>query len=233
MDIAELFQKLSYGELSNLAMSGEGSGEILEAYHPKIVLYTNEGLTRLHSRFPLKENDVLVEMHSHITNYHLLPRFSRQHEPKLEKTCYILDLPLEPFVDEVIKVTAVYNTYGERLPLNNDNHPESVFTPQAKVLQVPRPQEGAALSIVYQTMHETLDHTKLNQPISLPDTLVTALTAYIAYKVYSHINTAEASSKAQEHYAFYESVCGEVIEHDLVSATVSTSNTRFYNGGWK
>jgi hypothetical protein len=232
MNIEELYKKLSYGELSNLSMSGEGNGTIIESARPKIILYANDALTRLHSRFPLREKDVLIEMHEHITNYHLLPRFAKHHTPVEEKVTYILDMPLEPFTDEVIRILSVYDTYGCRLPLNNDAEPNSVFTPQAKVLQVPRPIAGSALNVAYQTKHDVLDHEKMDQPIFIPDTLESALTAYIAYKVYSHINTAEATNKAQEHLAFYESVCGEVVEHDLVSSTVSTTNQRFEKRGW-
>ena len=39
MNIEDLFRNLSYGELSNLALSGEGLGTIVESARPKIVMY--------------------------------------------------------------------------------------------------------------------------------------------------------------------------------------------------
>ena len=234
MNIEELFRNLSYGELSNLALSCEGSGTIVESARPKIVMYANDALTRLHTRFPLRTKDVLIEMYAHITNYHLLPRFARSTSPQVEKYPYILDLPLEPFVDEVIQIESVFDTYGCNLPLNDEGNCHSVFTPQAKVLQVPHPVAvaGAALNVVYRTKHDNLEHEKLNQPIFLPETLHSAFTAYIAYKVYSHMNTVEATNKAQEHLAFYESVCNEVTENDAVNSSISTTNQRFEERGW-
>ena len=232
MNIEDLFRNLSLGELSNLALSGEGSGTILENYRQKIILYANDALTRLHTRFPLRTKYVLIEMYAHITNYHLLPRFARNTTPKVETYTYILDLPLEPFVDEVLQVEWVFDSYGCLLPLNDAGNPCSLFTPQNKVIQIPNPVAGTALNVVYRTKHDELDFTKLDQPIVLPDTLHSAFTAYIAYKVYSHMNTAEASNKAQEHLAFYESVCAEVQEHDTVNATISTTNQRFESKGW-
>ena len=71
MNIEDLFTSLSYGELNNLSMSADGSGSIEESKQPQILLYANEGLLRLYGRFLLKENDVLIEMVEHITNYHL------------------------------------------------------------------------------------------------------------------------------------------------------------------
>ena len=129
MNIEDLFRNLSYGELSNLALSVEGSGTIVESARPKIVTYANDALTRLHTRFPLRTKDVLIEMYAHITNYHLLPRFARSTSPQVEKYPYILDLPLEPFVDEVIQIESVFDTYGCNLPLNDGGNCHSVFTP--------------------------------------------------------------------------------------------------------
>ena len=232
MNIEDLFRNLSYGELSNLALSGEGSGNIVESARPKIIMYANDALTRLHTRFPLRTKDVLVEMYAHITNYHLLPRYARNTSPQVEKYAYILDLPLEPFIDEVIQIESVFDTHGCSIPLNDDGNPRSVFTPQSKVLQVPHPVAGAALNVVYRTKHDNLEHEKLDQPIFLPETLHSAFTAYIAYKVYSHMNTVEATNKAQEHLAFYESVCGEVNQHDTLNGSVSTTNQRFEERGW-
>lgn len=228
-----LLSNLSFGELSNLSWAGEGNGVIDEAYHPKIARYANEALLRLYSRFILKENDVLVEMYEHITNYHMLPRFAVCHEPVEEEYLYIKDLPLEPFTGDVIKILAVYNSFGFKLPLNDVEDPRSVFTPQAKVLQVPRPFHGQSLSVLYQAQHEPLDYTKLEQPIEVPDVLREAFTAYIAYKVYSHMNTQESTAKAQEHMAIYEAICQDVIDKDLVSTTISDTNTRFQKRGWK
>lgn len=232
MNIEDLFRSLSYGELSNLSLSNDGSGTIVESARPKIIMYANDALTRLHTRFPLRTKDVLIQMYSHITNYHLLPRFAQNTKPQVEKYTYILDLPLEPFVDEVLCIESVFDTFGCDLPLNDSGDPRSVFTPQPKVLQVPNPIAGAALNVVYRTKHDPLDHAKLDQPIFLPDTFHSALTAYIAYKVYSHMNTAEASNKAQEHLAFYESVCGEVKENDAINTSISTTNERFSQRGW-
>ena len=232
MNIEDLYRNLSYGELSNLFLSGEGSGTIIESQRPKIILYANDALTRLHTRFPLRTKDLLVEMYAHITNYHLLPRFARNTVPQEEPIQYILDLPLEKFEDEVSCVEEVYDSYGCKLPLNDAADCNSLYTPQAKVLQVPNPIAGTALNVVYRTLHSTLVADRLDQPIRLPESLHAALTAYIAYKVYSHINTAEATAKAQEHLAFYESVCNEATQFDVVAATVSNTNVRFDQRGW-
>jgi hypothetical protein len=232
MNVNQLYQNLSYGEFSNLAMSGEGSGTIIEAYRPRVILAANEALLRLYGRYILKERDVVIEQMVGITNYHLNKRFAQMTKPQVEKKLYIKDMALEPFEDDVIKILCVYNSFGVELPLNDPELVDSLFTPQANVLQVPRVQPGVALSVQYQASHVPLDHIELEQPIELPTVLHGALTAYTAYKIFSQINTAESNAKAQEHFANYESICQGAVEGDLIGTSISATNTRFTKRGW-
>lgn len=235
MDVHDLFQMLSYGELSNLAISSEGSGEIVASARPKLVQYTNEALLRLYSRFVLKENDVLIQQYDHITFYHLLPRFSVNFDPSVpaedETIRYILDLPTEKFQDEVIKVLAVYDHCGHSRPLNDDASIEGVFTPQAKLIQYPNPKGDRTFSAIYQARHPKIG-SNLGENIELPEFLWGALTSYIAYKVFSHMNTEGSSAKAQEYMMMYEAVCTEAVDRDLINAAVSRTSTNFQRGGW-
>lgn len=233
MNVAQLFTQLSYGELSNLAMAMNGAGTIQEQDQPKIINYANEGLIRLYSKFCLREKDILVEMVEHITNYHLNSRFAEtKYDPNVEPYPYIKDLPNEPFTDDVIKVLSVFDTLGNELPLNDAEQCDSVFTPQANVLQVPKPLEGVALSVHYQAKHPTLSEQRQEDEILLPDVLHGALTAFIAYKVYSHMNTEGATARGQEHYTMYTTLVQSVEETDTASTSVSSTNSRFQKRGW-
>jgi len=235
MLVSDLFSKLSFGELSNLAMSGNGSGTIVTAQQPKLIGYANDGLLRLHTKFVLKENDLLLQLYEHITFYHLIPRFSIQYTPPVgtvnEPIRYILDLPEEPFNDELLKVTTIYDHLGMEIPLNNEEKHNSCFTPQVKLLQVPNPVDEKFLTVRYQQRHAKLTGD-LEQYISLPVSLEEALTSFIAFKVFSHMNTADSNSKAQEFNQTFEQLCGEVTDRDLVSSSISQSNIRFSRGGW-
>lgn len=235
MLVEDLFRSLSFGELTNLAISGNGSGTIVESQQPKIINYTNEALLRLYSRFVLKENDVLVQLYEHITFYHLMPRFALNFAPKTgeanEPIRYLLDLPQEPFKDEVIKVLTIYDGVGREIPLNDEEKHNSCFTPQAKVIQVPQPLDETFLSVRYQQKHPKLSGDK-SEEITCPDILVGALTSYIAFKVFSHMNSADSTQKAQEFMGMYESLCAEATDRDLVNSSTSQSNTRFSRGGW-
>lgn len=235
MKLSELFSELSYGELSNLAMTGEGSGTIQPVFQPKVVLYTNDGLLDLYSQFILKEDDLLLRLSEEITFYHLLPRFAVEYQPVDESddeaVRYIEDHAQEPFLGDVIKVLRVVDSNGVTLPLNDIENPRSVFTPQPTLLQVINPVAGASLNVEYQTRHEKLSGD-LDQYIDLPDVLFPALRVFIAAAVFSHMNTQNSSNKAKEFLVLYKSMCQNAVDKDLVSTSISSSNTRFERRGW-
>lgn len=233
MNISQLFADLSFGELSNLSLSQEGSGLISDAGKERIIRFASEGLLKLYTRFVLKENNVLIEMVDWITNYHLLLKFAEsQAGTSTQQHLYIKDTFEEPFQEDVIRIMNVFNGHGCELPLNDEGNCHSVFTPQPHVLQVPHPEEGKPLSIAYQAKHPPLSLKDLNQEIELPEVLVPALRSWVAFRAYAQINTQESQAIAAGHQASYEATCGEVIAMDLVSSSQSQTNNRFHRNGW-
>ena len=235
MNLTDFFRELALGEMSNLSMAENST--IIPQQRPKVVVYLNEGLMDLHSRFVLSEKDVLIEMREAVTHYHLLKRYAwsqynENNPPNRWDLPYILDMIAEPFQEDVIKILTVHNSLGMRLPLNDTESSLSVFTPQGNVLQVPFPIPMQSLSIGYQAKHRTLDHCKCEDQIVIPDVLWRALKAYVAAKICMHMNTQEMTAKGQEHMLVYESVCQDAIDKDLVSTSSSTTNTRFDKRGW-
>lgn len=236
MELSELFNRLSLGELSNLSMSNSGSGEIQEDSKAKLTMYCNEALLRLYTRFILKENDVIVEMVEGTTFYHLLKRFAEQSYNKNDPEIYpyIKDLSREKFEEDVVKILSIYDNTGHKRPLNNDNEWDSLYTPQHNIVQNPSYRDGEVLSIHYQAKHKLLVWDDVEeQTIYLPEVLEGALTNYIAYKVYSHMNTQESVSRAAEYLSTYSNICDEVIERDLVNSSISNSNDKFWARGFR
>ncbi|AZO48057.1 hypothetical protein [Mesorhizobium sp. M4B.F.Ca.ET.058.02.1.1] len=103
MKIVDLFRQLSFGELSNLAISESGSGQIILEKRPQLVQYTNDALLAIYSRFLLSEKDLLIELVNQITNYHLIPKYAETSGSDVDWP-YIKDLPDEPFTGDLIKI---------------------------------------------------------------------------------------------------------------------------------
>ena len=235
MNINQLFTDLALGELSNLSVAENNT--IIPQKRPQVVTYLNAGLLELYSKFVLKESDMIIEMREGVTNYHLLKRYamSQYNESNLPDRWhlpYIIDNVGEPFPEDVIKILSVYDSLGVKLPLNDLESCISVFSPQSTVLQIPNPIPGQALTLEYQARHAVLDHCDCEAEIVLPDVLHGALRSYIAWKMFSHMNTQESTAKGQEHAMGFESACVDVVDKDLVNSSSSTTNVRFHKRGW-
>lgn len=234
MKIEDLFRQLSFGELSNLSISDSGSGLIIEAKHPQLIQYLNDGLLALYSRFMLKEKDILIEQVAHIPNYHLKLKYAESTGSKVPYP-YIKDLPDEPFEEDVIRILTVTNAWGEKYTLNDVADADSLFTPQPDVLQVPNPVAGEPLAISYQARHRKLvddGEDVLFQDIEVPFYLENALRLYVAYKVFSHMNGQENILKSQEYMGTYEATCLDVEARDLVNQTYHTSHRKLEQRGF-
>lgn len=127
----------------------------------------------------------------------------------------------------------VFTSTNHRLSLNNHSDYWSLYTPSFDILQVPYPIEGMALSVIYQARHPVLDFEKCpEQEINLPFVLEPAMKAYVAYLVYSQMNTEEAVANAQKYLAQYNNIIQDVIDQDVISNSYSQTNTKFEQGGW-
>lgn len=236
MNVNDLFEKLSVGPLSNVHVGGDGDGFIDERKQPQIISAANDALVKLFTRFCLMEKDLILQMHMGVTNYHLLYKFAKSNEASTEPLHrrYILDLPQEPFTEDVAKILAVNNSDGRPLPLDDRESPWSVFTRQAKMLTVPRPNIGNALSVHYQALHPKLTLDDLDAEIYLPDVLHEALLAYISFQFFSSMDTETSNAKAQEHLANFNGICTEATDRDLVTSDpVGTTNVRFDMRGFR
>lgn len=228
MQLSTLFRKLSRAELSNLHISNEGSGQIKTDAIPKLIGYTNDALTTLFSRFVLSEKSIIVEMVAHITQYHLLPKYAESSESN-EQYHYIKDMMRDRFEGDVIKITSVYDSLGQRRVLNDADNRLSLFTPTPLTLQVPLPIEGEALGVNYQANHRMLREegdNVLGQHIDIPQIFERPLQAYVAYKVYSHMNAEEHKKIAAEHFSNFDAICNEIEEQDQANNTTSASQDK-------
>ena len=233
MNLNELYRRLSYGELSNLSISGEGSGTIIEEKRPSIVLIANEGLQTLFKKFVLREQVTVIEQQEGRVSYRLEPMYSVFNSKVSGYECpYIIDNEDNPFDHAVIKILQVYDQYGNEFLINDRDNPCSLFTPQGNVLEVPNPQERMPLTINFQTFGAPILGDTLDETIDIPMVLEKALTSYIAGHVLGNMNSQESNAKSQEHLARFEAICAEAEDKDLLSNSSVSSNTKFEKRGW-
>jgi hypothetical protein len=224
MNLEELYRRLSYGELSNLAISGEGSGTIITEKRPTIISHLNDGMRKLYSRFNLREKTVVIRVQEGKMDYLLQPRYSTQAAQVPHP--YIMDTAQDPFIGDIVRILEVFDSYGQLLPLNDSGLEDSLFTPQADILQIPNHTAGSEVAANYQAFAVPIELGSTDE-IEIPFALESALQSWIAYKVYTNMNTPEATAKGKEHLGLYENTCVTAEANNILGASNVSTISRF------
>lgn len=236
MKVSELFQRLALGELSNLSMADETTSTLKSEAYPKIILYTNEALLKIYSRFVLLEKDLLIEQVDGITNYELRAKYAEFAGSELGAPFrYIKDLEEEPFEDDVIRILQAFHISGGVYPLNDRDNRNSLFTPSPLVLQVPEPDPGIPLAVTYQARHPKLSTSEddpTEQVVDIPHYLENALQQLIAAKVFQHMGGQDNLMLSKNFEAAYEADCMVIEDRDLANQTTNTTHTKLVQRGF-
>lgn len=166
MKLQEIFDALTYGELSQVNLGGNANGFIDNANYNLILNHVNMGLTDLHTRFTLKMKRLELILLEGRTRYHLHSdhKFSDESltvgdfrldigngtfltdmQPFSDPE-YIRDQPYAHFQDDILKVEEVKTCVGFELNLNVRSDCWSVITPEETVIEVPQLIVAAAFN---------------------------------------------------------------------------------------
>lgn len=242
MKTLEYIKQLTRGAMRNTALSVLRTGATNHSEEfEQVCSMIDEGLMRLYSRFIIKEKHVFIEMQVGVTFYHLKKLYAvtqAQPVPAPVPRPYIMDLPNEPFLEDVIKVLNVFDSLGVQLPLNDQSRPDGLFTPQADVIQNMYPRDLEVLGVAYQAspisvLVSNAGGWREDTEFYLPDCLVPALSSYVSYMYHQGVGTAESMATAVAQFQMYDGICKEVERMDLVNQSMSCTNVRFSQNGWK
>lgn len=233
MKLSELYEKLSYGQLSNLALSNDGAGTIVDDRKPQLIVHLNAALLRLYTRFTLLQKDLLIELYSSRTLYPLTMEFAQSNTASAEPHKFIMDGLHDDFTDDVIKILSVFDNFGSEYVLNDVEDFYSLFTPQPNVLQVPHPRNNVTYAVWYQARHPIIaSNAAETTNINIPPLLEEALMNYIGSLVYGNMNGQDNLVRSQSLLQQYETICLDVEAKDLVNQTTATTLTKFQKRGF-
>lgn len=213
MKLKEIFDQLTYGELSQISIGGAKAGEIIEPDYPKVAASVSLGLTALHTRFPLKEGTHILTVVPGTLTYSLST------------------------LTDLIKVERVYGEDGFELPLNVRDNADSVRTPNFKTLVLPATFTGNTVKVIYRANHRPLTEELWSDPesaeIEIPGSHLEALLWYIASRVMNPVGFSGGNGfhEGNNYAAKYEAACA-LLEQMSVSEGESGGNNWFARGGW-
>ena len=147
---------------------------------------------------------------------------------------YIIDgTTVHKFTDNIINIDAVFNELGVELPLNDLSNAASVFTPSLTELQVPFVQAENMLSLIYKAAPDIISPAILEPAsveVPIPYHFLDAVTAYIAWKLYTPMSTGETNT-GNIYRANYLAAVKLIDDTGALIKEVHT-NQRFHTKGW-
>lgn len=247
MKLKEIFDQLTYGELSQLSIGGGEAGEIAPKNYDRMLAHINLGLTALYKRFPLKEGRLTLALQQGRLTYPINSKYAVSSRTSREPVRYIEDTTTEPFKDDIHKIERVYGTSGIEFGLNDIEDPFSMHTPTAAVLRVPAsivtpPTElddqlkTTTLTVVYRANHalivgdgEDLDPESVE--IELPYSHLEPLLYFVAARVHTPTGMTNEANMGNTYAAKYEQACQEIETRNL-RVDQGSQPDRLTRNGW-
>jgi hypothetical protein len=237
MKVAEFFTKLATSELNNLSIGELYQNQIHRDHWTKLINHMNDGLIDIYTQFSLSKKQIIIEQVEGMTEYPLERKYAETSR-SFVKYHFIKDNLTDPFEEDVISILEVYDKYGNKIPLDDSNHPASYFLVRPDCLQIPNPLDYEAIAVTYQAKHPKLEHSLrprikvLDQDIELPFYLETALQKYVASQIYSNMNGADNMTKGQELFTAYALICNKLLEKDTLHQTEVNTSTKLHDRGF-
>lgn len=248
MKLSQVFEQLTQGELSQVAIGGNGTtGQVAEANYRAVGNHVMLGLTSLYKRFNLKQSRLVVQLMPDIFTYPLQSKYALNNRGSTEPMRWILDSPTALFKDDIIKIHKVSTGSGYYFPINDAMDPYSVVTPTMDSIRVPADVVNAtiALDALYSTTILQVEY-QANHPnfvprvnyfdpahtnIELPYSHLQALLYFVASRVHNPIGMGQEFNAGNTWFAKYEAEC-QRLEADGAEIDNAAQVDRASRGGW-
>lgn len=213
MKLLEVFENLTAGELSQLAIGGGESGVVDPSNYGKLLTHINLGLTALYTRFNLKENE---------TSFALVPG----------TRTYVIPL------DDLLKIERVYDALGNEWALNDEGNVLACRTLSTKQLQVPEAlaATGGIIRVGYRANHPRIiaEYGYIDPALTeveLPYSHLQALLYFVASRCHNPVGMTNEFHAGNSYMAKYEAECAR-LEMENLETDQGGQYDRLYANGW-
>lgn len=247
MKLNEIFDQLTYGELSQLSIGGGAQGTLRPEDYNKVVAHVNLGLTALYKRFNLKEGRFTLTLQPGQTTYPINSKYAVSNRKSREAVRFITDTTAEPFLDDILKIERCYSDSGFEFGLNNVDNPLAILTPTATTVRVPAIIVAKDFSLADEMKTDTLeffyranarqivaDGTDLEPEsveVELPYTHLEPLLLFVASRVHTPGGITGEFNAGNNYFAKYEASCQELEAKNLRVDQDSQPN-KLERNGW-
>lgn len=248
MKLQEIFDALTYGELSNLALGGLAEGGIQPDRYKQVVSHINLGMTYLHKRFSLKEEYLILALQPGKTEY-LLNNNNAVTGFSSVPVRTIIDSRDKPFQNNIIKIIKVETDAGYELGLNDGADRYSVFTPKHNALNVPieivsPPTQDLPKELITSTLKITFqanaipinEDTGMMEPedteVDLPYAFLPALLYFVGNRANSPTGSGQIEGNMGGiYYKKFLEECNR-LKSDGIDIDGASQSSRLQSNGW-
>lgn len=247
MNLKEIFDQLTYGELSQISIGGGTAGEIRIADYPKVIAHVNLGLVAIYKRFNLKEGSILLDLQPNVYRYDLDSKHAVSNRYVRTATKFIIDTATLPFKDDILKIEHVFGDTGFEFSVNNPVDVLSMTTPSQRVLVVPKDivdqpdtlvdeLKTEKLRIVYRAAHPkiVIEDGEIDPEetfLELPETHLEPLLFFVASRVHTPAGIGGEDNTGNLYYQKYEIACQE-LENQNLQIDKGAQYNRLEKSGW-
>lgn len=198
MKVQDLFERLSFGELSSLSIGMEGAGGIEPSKQDSVIAKINNALTGVYSRFIHQRDFLTVAAEAGKRRYQIAPP-----EGVVKILSVVrLDDPETTRIDERL-------TMG----INSRNSSDGIQILNHDTFFLSAPKEGDRYEVEYQANHPRL--TSPEDDIVVMPALEEALQARVAAAIFSGMGGEGHRARSQELMVLYEQRCAEAQAEDM------------------
>ena len=235
--LQEIFDNLTYGNLSHVSIGNAALGYIEAKDYPKIVSGVNNALTAIHKRFLRRTEEVRIQQQAGQSTYYLRSDYAVSNSANPTVTKYLLDSVAAPFSDTLFKIEKVIHADGSDWPLNDSLQEVPIYTPSYDVLVMPPMDPLEVVTVAYRANHprikipDTGFDPKLIQ-LQVPAFMLDALSLNIAARIYTPLSAGDGQNSAASTFMYqYEQECLR-LEAENMSLPGDESDDRFEANGF-
>lgn len=223
MLLQTVLDHLKTGEFFLENLGGNDDDGVTSNNTEQLINYINLGLIDLYKHFNLSVKELHLKQYAQIQKYkiHSSKAISNTSNTDLK---YIIDTVDDPFTDDILLITTVFDEKGCELPLNDSSKTNSVFTPKYNVLQIPCPEDENTNVIIYRASPQLLKVTcDFNQEVDIPITFLEPLLLFVASRYKAARPSQESLIESNNYMQKYISSINLIKSEGLFNSFKNTS----------
>jgi hypothetical protein len=179
-----------------------------------MLAFLNLALTEVNKKFDIVMREQIIELNSATNEYKLLPDSMRVSAVYTDKSFL-----------EALTTGCIPSSDGSdivSLPINDDDDPNSVYTPSTGILLVPYPKDTQILSVIYKANSIMYTSDDLEKDLDIEPQYISLLVMYIGYLANLALESGQGQSMML--LTMFNQACADIVTHGLNTTNVVTND---------